>query len=425
MQKLLANFDLNEENDVMMGGMTVLRSVSRDPEPIANGAEDSAISADLECHEESHETTLDNTDDPLELTSEECDDSGDAGDEASSDEQQQSRSLSLSYSLSISHAQENFSQYSQSTDKGLSKRYDSPCSYEDDRESECTNFDKLDDWNDFINDMQNNNNGENANRDFREYYDEYLASKGQTGSSSSGVGTNAVETNDECINQEMQSGSEETATSKKERISFFIDKSSDIRPDTPAFTQQASATEKCRTFLEYRNPTCELDDDPMDDNSNSLTAEGAEMVNSQLSGKRKFCYTDREEIEYEVTKLITEKYQKTDIVPDHGSHPPIMDDERFARLTQVDSLSKTSVREVHGHSDNNHHDFTEEAADDKLVVLDGEEEESFIATTPTNPRNMQQMFRSFASDTPTCQVLSATTSSIAHIRLNPNQGLTS
>lgn len=131
-------------------------------------------------HENSLETTLDNEDDPLELRIEECDDSGDAGDGGSSDEQQQSRSLSLSYSLSISHAQENFSQYSQSTDKGLSKRYDSPCSYEDDRESECTNFDKLDDWNDFINDMHNNNNNNNGdagNRDFKEYYDEYLASK--------------------------------------------------------------------------------------------------------------------------------------------------------------------------------------------------------------------------------------------------------
>lgn len=143
-------------------------------------ASDSAFPMNTGSHDNSLETTLDNADDPLELTGEEeCDDSGDAGDGGSSDEQQQSRSLSLSYSLSISHAQENFSQYSQSTDKGLSKRYDSPCSYEDDRESECTNFDKLDDWNDFINDMHNNNNnnGDNGNRDFKEYYDEYLASK--------------------------------------------------------------------------------------------------------------------------------------------------------------------------------------------------------------------------------------------------------
>lgn len=141
---------------------------------------DSALLVDNINHNESLETTLDNEDDPLELTGD--DDSEDAGDGGSSDEQQQSRSLSLSYSLSISHAQENFSQYSQSTDKGLSKRYDSPCSYEDDRESECTNFDKLDDWNDFIADIQNNNNGDAANREFREYYDEYLLSKTLKGS---------------------------------------------------------------------------------------------------------------------------------------------------------------------------------------------------------------------------------------------------
>lgn len=131
------------------------------------------------------DTTVDNALYPLELTSDDfVEDSGDGG---SSDEQEQSPSLSLSYSLSVSHAQENVSQ---STDKGLSKRYDSPCSYEDDRESECTNFDKLDDWNDLISDLHNNNNNnaENTNRDFRDYYEDFLAVKAQSGTAPGGTG---------------------------------------------------------------------------------------------------------------------------------------------------------------------------------------------------------------------------------------------
>uniref|UniRef100_A0A8D8PCQ1 (northern house mosquito) hypothetical protein n=1 Tax=Culex pipiens TaxID=7175 RepID=A0A8D8PCQ1_CULPI len=203
MQKLITNFDLDDDL-----GMPAMRF--SDPEPVLNDELDGTILADRDYPIES----LDNEDDPLNLTADDCDDSGDAG--CSSDEQQQeSRSLSLSYS--ISHAQENFSQYSQST--GLSKRYDSPCSYEDDRESEGTNFDKLDDWSDLISDLHNNNNTsvDAANREFKEYLDDFLGKDQQNGGSTSGIGTSEDGTSD---TKEPESSCEEeqqTAVNKRNK----------------------------------------------------------------------------------------------------------------------------------------------------------------------------------------------------------------
>ncbi|XP_065087901.1 uncharacterized protein LOC135709467 [Ochlerotatus camptorhynchus] len=393
MQLLLFNYDLDNENDVAMAGIPVLQTVHSETDQDVNDQlpSDSAFPKNIGSHDNSLETTLDNEDDPLELTGEEeCDDSGDAGDGGSSDEQQQSRSLSLSYSLSISHAQENFSQYSQSTDKGLSKRYDSPCSYEDDRESECTNFDKLDDWNDFINDMHNNNNnGDSGNRDFKEYYDEYLASK------------NLQENDDEDEPTEESNTKEETDTIgktlediAKDNSLDSVEESWDYRSDTPAFPRHTSAMDKCRSFLEYRNPSTEIEDDSMDaeGNASSTTADPIQRV---PSCKRKFRYDDLDEIEYEVTKVVTEKFLKTDAVPFHGCHVPIsqIDDELFAQLVRIESFSTTPTPvNAAEHLNNNEPECSETDDGEK------DETESTTATTPTNARNLEQMFQTFEDD---------------------------
>ncbi|XP_058834776.1 uncharacterized protein LOC131691976 [Topomyia yanbarensis] len=388
MQMLMSNYDLDEENNVGMLAIPVLNNDCFEPDREESGCvlNDSAFSIDRESHE-SLETTLDNDDDPLELTGEEFDDSGDAADGGSSDEQQHSRSLSLSYSLSISHAQENFSQYSQSTDKGLSKRYDSPCSYEDDRESECTNFDKLDDWNDIINDMQNNNNNaDGTTRDFREY----LASKGQTVNPTGKAGSGEERTIEENDTKELSSGSGYEDTG---HTIMTIDRPHDPRPDTPAIVQQTTVTEKCRTFLEYRNPTSEIEDELMASDENWDT-----MISHQNSLKRKFCYEDCDDYEYEVTELITEKFRKTDIVPDHGSHEPIslIDEQQFNQLTQVESPSKTPI--PGGHSPDLRNDLpTQNIERSDLVVLDGEED-CAVATTPTNSSVRQEAFHVLTDD---------------------------
>lgn len=381
MQKLVCNFDL-ESCDI---GLPPVRF--SDPEPVLNDELDGTIQADREYPIESLDTTVDNEDDPLNLTGEDCD-SGDAG---SSDEQQQeSRSLSLSYSLSISHAQENFSQYSQST--GLSKRYDSPCSYEDDRESECTNFDKLDDWSDLINDLHNNNNNADVtNREFKEYLDDFRG-KDQTGSSTSGVETSEEGTND-TKEQERSYEGEQMEAGKGSSIVESSKVARDSRPDTPAL----ECREKC--YLDYRDPgVADFDDDPMlmragaiDDNSNLLMtsseSEGVGVLRQQTSsGKRKLCedFEDRER----QLELIVEKFQKTDIVPDRGQHASLVDDATFTRWCRGNSPNKTPCMEDENQTD-----------DEKLVMLDGEEEEdSAVATTPTNPRNMQRLFRTMADE---------------------------
>lgn len=391
MQQLLSNFDLGEQNqcdsldpnDVSMTGIPANSTAHCDMESLSadQSEKDSALLVDNINHNESLETTLDNEDDPLELTGD--DDSEDAGDGGSSDEQQQSRSLSLSYSLSISHAQENFSQYSQSTDKGLSKRYDSPCSYEDDRESECTNFDKLDDWNDFIADIQNNNNGDAANREFREYYDEYLLSKTLKGS------------------EDAEDSSEEynIKGSTSETTGTSLDSAKDDKLDnrsTPAVS--ADMDQKSISFLEYRNPSIDMEDDPMDTEGDSCVSTG-DPIQRVLSGKRKFRYDDVEDIEYEVTQVITEKFRKTDNVPFHGCHDPIslIDDELFARMVRIESSSKTPIPEDNGEDASNNSEFPlcVEHVDDEGNLEEGE---SNIATTPTNAKNLEQMFQSFEGD---------------------------
>ncbi|XP_055606475.1 uncharacterized protein LOC129754433 [Uranotaenia lowii] len=403
MQLLLTNFDLDDDDGAgemaVSADVTILTPTASDESGSGDGAEPHEVertsSAGSAKHVESLETTVDNEDDPLNLTGgeEEEEDSGDAGDAGSSDEQQQSCSLSLSYSLSISHAQENFSQYSQSTDKGLSKRYDSPCSYEDDRESECTNFDKLDDWNDFISDIHNNNNnningnGEGVSRDFREYYDEYLANKGQQGNSSS-----EEVTSDECSNtkeKDLEDGQPKKAD-KKLAQQHSGDKLGS-RPATPAVFGTTVA-EKSQDFFKYRNPEDDEDEPMFDDNSNSLTAiesnglyelepgkSSPGRVQQQSSGKRKFCHDDREDIEYEITNVIVEKFHKTGMVPHRGYHDPIsrIDDQTFARITQVPRAVEN------GSTSDEHTDY---------------EEDPGLVTTPTNPRNMQQMFQTISTD---------------------------
>uniref|UniRef100_A0A1Q3F6A4 Uncharacterized protein n=1 Tax=Culex tarsalis TaxID=7177 RepID=A0A1Q3F6A4_CULTA len=371
MQKLINNFDLDDDL-----GIPVTRF--SDPEPVLNDELDGTILAERDYPIESLDTTVDNEDEPLNLTADEYDDSGDAG--CSSDEQQQeSRSLSLSYSLSISHAQENFSQYSQST--GLSKRYDSPCSYEDDRESECTNFDKLDDWSDMINDLHNNNNNNNveaANREFKDYLDDFLGKDQLNGGSTSGIETSEEGTND---TKEPDSSCEEEQQKAltEKRIGKGV---KDSRPDTPALERKA----KCHNYLDYRDPgLSDFDDDAImqgatatiDDNSNVVlmsTNEGVGVFREQgFSVKRKLCedYEDRER----QLELIVEKFQKTDIVPDRGQHAPIS-----AYCDMDDAENQTD--------------------DEKLVMLDGEEDatDSPVATTPTNPRNLQRLFRTPANE---------------------------
>ncbi|XP_053687828.1 uncharacterized protein LOC128737249 [Sabethes cyaneus] len=359
MQKLICNYELDDDNTVATDTCT------------KGNTQKASAFCDKENHNESLATTVDFDEEPLELTGEEFDESG----EGSSDEQQHSRSLSLSYSLSFSHAQENFSQYSQSTDKGLSKRYDSPCSYEDDRESECSNFDKLDDWNDFISDMQNNNGADAASRDFREYYDEYVAGKGQPGPSTDRTGMSDDSTYCEIETKESSNLCGKTET--------MVDAVPRIIPG-----QQTSSIEKCRSFLEYRNPSNEMEDDLM-----AIEEDVAELsLGHSSSFKRKFRYDDCEDYEYEVTTLITEKFHKTDFVPDHGSHEPIslIDDEQFARLTNVESICKTPIPSQHVKSDVH---CGESITDDPAVLLD-DEEEAAVATTPTH----QRMFENTTDD---------------------------
>ncbi|XP_055625257.1 probable serine/threonine-protein kinase mps1 [Toxorhynchites rutilus septentrionalis] len=381
MQKLLANYDLDEMDVAAVD----------DDDPPSESAVCNKLEAMNECNNSgskidmsqngSLDTTAETYFSPVELSP---DDFENSDDEGSSDEQQQSRSLSLSYSLSVSHAQENFSQ---STDKGLSKRYDSPCSYEDDRESECTNFDKLDDWNDLINDLHNNNNNnnnaDNANRDFRDYYEDYLLTgKGQTGTASGGPGEG--ETNEECDSKSI----DKFCKVEDKDVIDSVEKSNDPRPDTPALLPRKTiTTEKYRNFQEYRNPADASEREMfLDDNSNSLAADMDETAIIQpSSGKRKFAFEDREDYEYEVNTLIVEKFHKTDVVPDRGCHPPIslIDEEKFAKMTRVEFPNKIPVPELHECDEGK-----KEA--DESAPIGGEMED--IATTPTNSRNIQQMF---------------------------------
>lgn len=117
----------------------------------------------------------------------------------------------------------------------------------------------------------------------------------------------------------------------------------DPRPDTPAVTTSAMITENCCAPVVYRKPPCEYEDHPMtsDDNSNSISPDSS----FQASGKRKFCYADREEIEYEVTTMIVEKFRKTDVVPDHGSHPPLIADEDFSRILKMRLSDNSTIPE--------------------------------------------------------------------------------
>lgn len=392
MQKLINNFDLD---DLEGGGELGLPPV-RFPEPVLSDELDASVLADRDYPVESLDTTVDNEDDPLNLTEEDLDDSGDAG--CSSDEQQQeSRSLSLSYSLSISHAQENFSQYSQST--GLSKRYDSPCSYEDDRESECTNFDKLDDWSDLINDLHNNNNNNNvdaANREFKEYLDD-IRGKEQNGmtSSTSGIETSEEGTND--TKEPSEACEEEMAT---EKPIFGSKNARDSRPDTPALERKATARENSHnSYLDYRDPGLDdFDDDAImrgttiDDNSNLVLMCTNDGRNSSV--KRKLC-EDHEDSARQL-EMIVEKFQKTDIVPDHGQHASLVEVETFSGWCGLNSPNKTPTVGPEKPAtacmdDENQTD------DEKLIMLDGEEGdeevEDAVATTPTNPRNIHRLFR--------------------------------
>lgn len=387
MQQLLSNYDLNSENDVVMAGIPALRTFhcELDPEERDHLPCDRVSLKNTGSHDNSLETTLDNEDDPLELTGEdECEDSGDAGDGGSSDELQQSRSLSLSYSLSISHAQENFSQYSQSTDKGLSKRYDSPCSYEDDQESECTNFDKLDDWNDFITDMQNNNN----NGDFKEYYDDYLASKNLGENDDEDEPTEASNTN-----EEVETIGKMLEEIVKDGSLDSLDESWNYRSDTPAVPRQSSAMDKCRSFLQYRNPSTEIEIDSMDVEGN-INPPNAGLIQRVPSCKRKFRYDDSEEIEYEVTKVVTEKFLKTDTVPFHGCHIPIsqIDEDLFAQMVRIESLNMASASMNAAEHLHNGPECSETGDDGT------DEAQSTTATTPTNARCVEQMFQLFGDN---------------------------
>lgn len=384
MQKLITNFDLDD----LEGGDLGMSAIRFDPDLVLNDELDGTVPAN-------RDESLENEDDALNLTADDCDDSGDAG--CSSDEQQQeSRSLSLSYSLSISHAQENYSQYSQST--GLSKRYDSPCSYEDDRESECTNFDKLEDWSDLISDLHNNNNNVDVtNREFKEYLDDFLGKEQQNAGSTSGVETSEDGTND---TKEPESSCEEEQQLAAENGITPVEKGKDTkdsRPDTPALERKA----KCHNFLDYRDPgLSDFEDDaimqaganaPIDANSNMVlmsTTEGIGVFREQgFSVKRKLCedFEDRER----QLDLIVEKFQKTDIVPDHGQHASLLDEQTFSRLCHINSPTKPIVASC------SMDDVENQTDDEKLVMLDGEEDaaDSPVATTPTNLRNMQRLFR--------------------------------
>ncbi|XP_062543329.1 uncharacterized protein LOC134210909 [Armigeres subalbatus] len=386
MQQLLSNFDLNDQCDVPTKGISAIPANHCDSNSDRTDQSfgDSAFLVDKTKHDQSLETTLDNEDDPLYLTGD--DDSEDAADGASSDEQQQSRSLSLSYSLSISHAQENASQYSQSTDKGLSKRYDSPCSYEDDRESECTNFDKLDDWNDFITDMQNNNNGD-TNRDFREYYDEYQVAKCMKEKD------DGADSADEYNVKAKLNTSHEMMSLERDTKHNFLEEEKGNR-STPFESLNTSAMNTSLSFWQYRNPPADSEDDPMT-TEGSACADSGDTIQRVKSFKRKFRYDDLEDIEYEVSKVITEKFRKTDTVPFHGCHDPIssIDDELFARMVLIESSSKTPVPENNNTYELRNEDMSEynKIANDNDTI----ESDSSIATTPTNVRNLDQVFQHF------------------------------
>ncbi|XP_055531136.1 uncharacterized protein LOC129721999 isoform X2 [Wyeomyia smithii] len=359
MQKLICNCDLDGENNISTPVIT---------EIVGNTPTNSAFCSGRENHNESLATTVDFDEEPLELTGEWFDESGEAADEGSSDEQQHSRSQSLSYSLSVSHAQENFSQYSQSTDKGLSKRYDSPCSYEDDRESECSNFDKLDDWNEYYSDMQNNNGIEATNRDFREYYDEYVSSKGQMSTSTVRTGVSEEGTASETDTKNISS-----ICGNAGLMVDNVDSSIEV-PDN-----KKVCIEKCQAFLRYRNPTNEMDDELM-----ALEDEVGEMsIERSSSFKRKFCYEDSDDYQYELNAMITEKCHKTDFVPDRGNHEPIsrIDEEQFARMTRVESLTPLPNQPVTNEATCMEPITKKETDCDAVIAKDDEG-----ATTSSHPR---------------------------------------
>lgn len=154
--------------------------------------------------------------------------------------------------------------------------------------------------------------------------------------------------------------------------------------------------DKSTSFSEYRNPPLDIEDDPMDTEGNFSASTGA-PIQRALSGKRKFCYDDLDDIEYEVSEVITEKFRKTDKVPFHGCHDPIsiIDDELFAQMVRIESSSsKTPIPEENSEYRTNSNEFP---IHDKLVDEEGnlDEGETNIATTPTNAKNLEQMFQTF------------------------------
>lgn len=147
--------------------------------------------------------------------------------------------------------------------------------------------------------------------------------------------------------------------------------------------------DKCRSFLEYRNPSTEIEDDSVDTEGNPSLA-AADPIQRVPSCKRKFRYDDVEDIEYEVTKVVTEKFLKTDAVPFHGCHVPIsqIDDELFAQLVRIESSSSTVTPVNAAERLNNNEPECSEMDDGEK-----DEIESTTATTPTNARNVEQMFQ--------------------------------
>lgn len=168
----------------------------------------------------------------------------------------------------------------------------------------------------------------------------------------------------------------------------------DYRSDTPAVPGHTSAMDKCRSFLEYRNPSTEIEEDAMGAEGNASST-AADPIQRVPSCKRKFRYDDVEDIEYEVTKVVTEKFLKTDAVPFHGCHAPIsqIDDKLFAQLLRIESFSTTSTPvNAAEHLNNNEPECSE--TDDG----DRDETESTTATTPTNAKNLEQMLQTFEDD---------------------------
>lgn len=147
-------------------------------------------------------------------------------------------------------------------------------------------------------------------------------------------------------------------------------------------------------FRQYRNPPTDSEDDLMSTGGDAC-ADSGDTIQRVKSFKRKFRYDDLEDVEYEVSKVISEKFLKTDIVPFHGCHDPIssIDDDLFARMVLVESSSKTPVPD-----NNNTYELRNEDMSEYNKIVDADdiiESDSSIATTPTNVRNLDQVFQNF------------------------------